>query len=204
MRASSHSIWINRTSLRLHIISKFHLDALKKAEIDAGRRAEIEQTRAADMQRVQQMQAQFAAVNHLDLHLPQSRPSKNPPDATPQEQEMWEAFDAGETFDVSAGQNPGSRDEARLLYQLDNLDDWHLDPFSGGFDFASGVDETLTNVLQNMNMGTPTITYNLFKMIYSYFYQIMKNPVPTRFTTLNSDKLCHLKIANGFLTRPKR
>jgi hypothetical protein len=86
---------------------------MQKAEIDVGRKAEIEQIHAADAQHIQQIQAQFTTVNHLDSDL-QTLPNRpgpsnlnKLPSVTLQEQEMWELFDAGEAPNISAGQNPG-------------------------------------------------------------------------------------------------
>jgi hypothetical protein len=141
---------MNRGSIRAHLESKIHRDAIQKHELDQNKRAALTKIQEADNAQLRKSQEQFMQLNPGPILLPKSGCATQSDSAGPNEEDMWNTFQFDDTIQVTAGRDTPGEDRARLEGQLDHLDGWDGNICSSQFSLEADFDETITNVMQNI------------------------------------------------------
>jgi hypothetical protein len=154
---SSKTPWFLAKNLPQHLRCASHIKSAGEEQARRETKELLDRHRAQDLERLQRSEYQYAQLLH-------SRQPEVPAPVKPlpetSEQQMWDDFELGQSsvspLDADSTDqpfNPTEQQEAEFYRALDKANFTNVDPTGWGskeFDIGCDVDETLTNVMQNL------------------------------------------------------
>lgn len=154
----SKTPWFLAKNLSQHLKCASHIKSASEEQARREVKELFNRRRAQDLERLQRSEYQYAPLSHLGQH---EVPVPITPLPETGEQQMWDEFELDQSsaslLDVNSTDqfNPTERQEAEFYRALDSAK-MNFDPAGWGFgEFNIGrdVDDTLTNVMQNLGQS---------------------------------------------------
>ena len=157
-------------NLPQHLKCASHLKSADEEQVRRDTKELLDNLRAQDVTRLQQTAEHQYATLSYSRQLKVPAPTKHLPEID--EQQMWDGFESDQSsaspLDVSSTDqlNPTEQQEAEFYRALDKVG-MSFDPTRWGFeefDVERDVDETLTNVMQNLSQSRKALFCNMMRL----------------------------------------